>query len=93
MSERKVQIGNDYMLMFFQIIISFFNSHFLSFSTLTLCHFEMRFRLWASDFRRIFAPASLIRPAPAESPRAGRQQGQVVERCDISNLPFFFYFI
>ena len=33
---------------------------------------------------------SLIRPAPAESPRTGRQQGYVVERCDIK-LTFFLY--
>ena len=33
---------------------------------------------------------SLIRPAPAESPRTGRQQGYAVERCDIK-LTFFYY--
>ena len=30
-----------------------------------------------------------IRPAPVESPRTGRQQGQMVERCDIK-LTFFY---
>ncbi len=33
---------------------------------------------------------SLTRPAPVESSRVGRQQRQMVERCDVSSLPFFF---
>ena len=30
------------------------------------------------------------RPAPAESPRLGTEQGCAVERCDGSSLPFFY---
>ncbi len=37
----------------------------------------------------IFAAASPTRPAPAESPRVGTQQGYVVERCDVGRLPIF----
>jgi hypothetical protein len=33
---------------------------------------------------------SLSRPAPAESPRLGTEQGYAVERCDGSSLPFFY---
>ncbi len=35
---------------------------------------------------------SPIRPAPANLPRSGTEQGYVVERCDIVSLPIFFYF-
>jgi len=31
------------------------------------------------------------RPAPAESPRLGTEQGCAVERCDGGSLPFFYF--
>ena len=35
--------------------------------------------------------ASPTRPAPADSPRVGTQQGYVVERCDVGRLPFLIF--
>jgi len=40
----------------------------------------------------ILPRVSLLRPAPAESPRLGTEQGYAVERCDKSSLPFFYCF-
>ncbi len=35
---------------------------------------------------------SPIRPAPANLPRPGTEQGSVVERCDVVSLPYFSFF-
>ena len=37
----------------------------------------------------IFVPASLIQPAPIEDSPGPELEGYLVERCDISSLPFF----